>query len=116
MIRLAVLFAGAWWVATAMSAHLPRLLTRLGLSAAEAAMAAGLMAGAAIAVRLITLAAPGRGSPVAAARAATLLHPFGALIAFVGGKGRRALWRWGRGGQRPAGGGLGRPAAASVRA
>ncbi|WP_303718623.1 MFS transporter, partial [Brevundimonas naejangsanensis] len=86
MIRLAVLFAGAWWVATAMSAHLPRLLTRLGLSAAEAALAAGLMAGAAIAVRLIALA-PGRGSPVAAARAATLLHPLGALIAFVGGKG-----------------------------
>lgn len=86
MIRLAVLFAGAWWVATAMSAHLPRLLTRLGLAPAEAALAAGLMAGAAIAVRLIALAAPGKGSPVAAARVATLLHPAGALLAFVGGK------------------------------
>jgi len=97
MIRLAVLFAGAWWVATAMSAHLPRLLTRLGLSAAEAALAAGLMAGAAIAVRLIALAAPGRGSPVAAARAATLLHPFGALIAFVGGKGAAGAVALGQG-------------------
>lgn len=86
MIRLAVLFAGAWWVATAMSAHLPRLLTRLGLTPAEAALAAGLMASAAIAVRLIALAAPGKGSPVAAARTATLLHPLGALIASVGGK------------------------------
>ncbi len=97
MIRLAVLFAGAWWVATAMSAHLPRLLTRLGLRPAEAALAAGLMAGAAIAVRLVALAAPGRGSPVAPARAATLLHPFGALVAFVGGKGTAGAVALGQG-------------------
>lgn len=97
MIRLAVLFAGAWWVATAMSAHLPRLLIRLGLSAAEAALAAGLMAGAAIAVRLIALAAPGKGSPVAAARAATLLHPLGALAAFVGGPGAAGAVALGQG-------------------
>jgi hypothetical protein len=97
MIRLAILFAGAWWVATAMSAHLPRLLTRLGLTAAEAALAAGLMASAAIAVRLIVLAASGKGSPVAAARAATLLHPLGALIAFVGGKGAAGAVALGQG-------------------
>lgn len=97
MIRLAVLFAGAWWVATAMSAHLPRLLTRLGLTPAEAALAAGLMAGAAIAVRLIALASPGRGSPVAAARAATLMHPLGALIAFAGGKGTAGAVALGQG-------------------
>lgn len=97
MIRLAILFAGAWWVATAMSAHLPRLLTRLGLTPAEAALAAGLMASAAIVVRLIILAAPGKGSPVAAARAATLLHPLGALIAFVGGKGAAGAVALGQG-------------------
>ena len=49
MIRLAVLFAGAWWIATAMSAHLPRLLGRLGLEPAQAALAASLTAGAAVA-------------------------------------------------------------------
>ncbi len=97
MIRLAVLFAGAWWVATAMGAHLPRLLTRLGLSAAEAALAAGLMAGAAIVVRLIALMAPGRGSPVATVQAASLLHPVGALIAFIGGKGAAGAVALGQG-------------------
>lgn len=97
MIRVAVLFAGAWWVATAMGAHLPRLLTGLGLSAAEAALAAGLMAGAAIVVRLIALMAPGMGSPVAAARTATLLHPIGALIAFLGGKGAAGAVALGQG-------------------
>lgn len=49
MIRLAVLFAGAWWIATAMSAHLPRLLGRMGLEPADAAVAASLMASAAVA-------------------------------------------------------------------
>ena len=87
MIRLAVLFAGAWWIATAMSAHLPRLLGRLGLEPAQAAMAAGMMAGAAIVVRLACLVAPGKGSPVAVLRLATLLHPLGAAVAFFGGKG-----------------------------
>lgn len=86
MIRLAVLFAGAWWVATAMSAHLPRLLGRLGLGPAEAAGAAGLMAGAAVAVRLLALLAPGRGCPIVTARCATLFNPAGALIALGGGK------------------------------
>ncbi len=87
MIRLAVLFAGAWWIATAMSAHLPRLLGRLGLEPAEAALAATMMAGAAVAVRLLAFLAPGKGSPVVVLRFATLLHPLGAAIAFFGGKG-----------------------------
>ena len=87
MIRLAVLFAGAWWIATAMSAHLPRLLGRLGLDPAEAALAATMMAGAAVAVRLLAFLAPGKGSPVLVLRLATLLHPLGAAIAFFGGKG-----------------------------
>ena len=87
MIRLAILFAGAWWIATAMSAHLPRLLGRLGLDPAEAALAATMMAGAAVAVRLLAFLAPGKGSPVLVLRLATLLHPLGAAIAFFGGKG-----------------------------
>ena len=87
MIRLAVLFAGAWWIATAMSAHLPRLLGRLGLDPAEAAGAASLMAGAAVGVRLLAFLAPGQGSPVAVLRLATLLHPLGAAVAYLGGKG-----------------------------
>jgi len=87
MIRLAVLFAGAWWIATAMSAHLPRLLGRLGLEPAEAALAATMMSGAAVAVRLLSFLTSGKGSPVLVLRFATLLHPLGAAVAFFGGKG-----------------------------
>lgn len=86
MIRLAVLFAGAWWIATAMSAHLPRLMGRLGLASVEAAGAASLMAAAAVAVRLLAFLTSGRGSPVAVLRFATLLHPLGAVVAFFGGR------------------------------
>jgi uncharacterized membrane protein YczE/MFS family permease len=114
MIRLAILFAGAWWVATAMSAHLPRLLTRLGLTPAEAALAAGLMASAAIVVRLIILAAPGKGSPGAGGDPAASARRADRLRRRQG-RGRRRRPGAG-GGQRPAGGGLRRPAAASVRA
>ncbi|WP_313001302.1 MFS transporter [Brevundimonas sp.] len=86
MIRLAILFAGAWWIATAMSAHLPRLMGRLGLAPVEAAGAASLMAAAAVAVRLLAFLTSGRGSPVAVLRFATLLHPLGAVVAFFGGR------------------------------
>ena len=86
MIRLAILFAGAWWIATAMSAHLPRLLGRLGLDPAQAAGAASLMAGAAVVVRLLSFLTSGKGSPVVVLRFATLLHPLGAAVAFFGGK------------------------------
>jgi MFS family permease len=87
MIRLAVLFAGAWWIATAMSAHLPRLLGRLGLEPAQAAGAATLMAVAAVAVRLLAFLTSGKGSPIAVLRLATLLHPLGTTVAYLGGKG-----------------------------
>lgn len=83
MIQLAVLFAGAWTVATAMGAHLPRLLVDLGLSAADAAWAAGLMALSAVAARLFDLIVLRRSHPVLVARIGTLCHPAGAFLALV---------------------------------
>ena len=44
MVQIAALFAGAWMVSTAMGAHLPRLLSALGLTPAQAAWGAGAMA------------------------------------------------------------------------
>lgn len=85
MLQLAILFAGAWAVSTAMSAHLPRLLMRLGLSPAEAAGIAGLTAAAAIGVRLLDLTLLHGASPITTARIAALMHPLGALIVGVGG-------------------------------
>ncbi len=85
MIRLAAFFAGAWAVSTAMGAHLPRLLSDLGLDAATAAWVAGLMADSAIAARLIYLTVLHRSHPILTARAAALLHPAGAAIASIAG-------------------------------
>ncbi len=85
MIRLAAFFAGAWAVSTAMGAHLPRLLSDLGLDAATAAWVAGLMAASAIAARLIYLTVLHRSHPILTARAAALLHPAGAAIASIAG-------------------------------
>lgn len=85
MTQLAALFAGAWVISTAMGAHLPRLLAKLGLGAAEAAIVAGLTASAAIGVRLLDLSGLSRLSPLASVRLAALMHPLGAAITLAGG-------------------------------
>lgn len=85
MFQLAGLFAGAWLVATAMGAHLPRVLGELGMPSAAAAWAAGLMATSAVAARLVDLTMLHRARPLTTARVACLLHPLGALVASVGG-------------------------------
>lgn len=85
MIQMAGIFAGAWMVATAMGAHLPRVLGDLGLSTTTAAWAAGLMATSAIAARLFDLTVLHRANPLATLRVACLLHPLGAVVAGLGG-------------------------------
>ena len=85
MLQLAGVFAGAWMVATAMGAHLPRLLAALGMTPATAAWAAGLMAASAIAARLFDLIVMHRAHPLATVRLACLLHPLGAAVAILGG-------------------------------
>ena len=85
MVQLAGVLAGGWFVATAMGAHLPRLLRELGLGASTAAWAAGLMAASAIAARLFDLLVLHRSHPVVTVRFACLAHPLGALAALWGG-------------------------------
>lgn len=86
MVQMALLFAGAWWVATACAAQLPRLMQALGLTPAGAAMAASAMALSALGMRVLALLAPSRASPLHTVRFATLLHPVGVLVAMAGGK------------------------------
>lgn len=85
MAQMAGVFACAWFVSTAMGAHLPRLLADLGMDLDRAAWAAGLMAASAIGARLFDLVVLHRSHPVATARLATLLHPLGAALAAAGG-------------------------------
>lgn len=85
MVQIAGVFAGGWMVSTAMGAHLPRLLTDLGLTPAKAAWAAGLMAASAVAARLFDLMVLHRSHPMLTVRIASLFHPLGALLAVTGG-------------------------------
>ena len=86
MVQLAILFAGAWWVATAFAAQLPRLLGALGMEPAMAAVAASAMAVAAIGMRVGALVAPPKTSPILTVRMASLFNPLGVAVALIGGK------------------------------
>ena len=85
MIVLAFVFAGGWFVATAMAAHLPRLLEALGSTPAAAVAAGALVVRRRWARVLLSSALLRRVSPMISARLATGLHPIGAaLLALFG--------------------------------
>lgn len=85
MIVLAFVFAGGWFVSTAMAAHLPRLLQALGATPAAAVAAGALVGPAQVGARLIEFSILRHASPMISARLATGLHPIAAvLLALVG--------------------------------
>ncbi|WP_421931861.1 MFS transporter [Phenylobacterium sp.] len=86
MIQLSVLFAGAWFLSTCMSTHLPRLFVAFGLSTTVAMSTAALVGFAAVAVRALEFAVLRRFPPLMATRAATLMHPLGATALLVFGR------------------------------
>jgi predicted MFS family arabinose efflux permease len=83
MVRLAVLFACAWFISTCMSSHLPRVLAAFGLSPARAAGTAALVGFAAVSVRLAEFTVLRRLPPLATTRIATLAHLAGAACVMV---------------------------------
>lgn len=83
MLQLAGLFSGAWLISTAMGAHLPRILAGLGMTPANAAWAAGLMATSAIVARVVDLFVLHKSHPLTTVRLACLLHPVGAIAALA---------------------------------
>jgi hypothetical protein len=85
MIVLAFVFAGGWFVSTALAAHLPRLLQAMGTSQATALAAGALIGPSQVAARLVEFGLLRRVSPMISARLATGLHPIGAaLLALIG--------------------------------
>ncbi|MES2724394.1 MAG: MFS transporter [Pseudomonadota bacterium] len=86
MIQLSVLFAGAWFISTCMSTHLPRLLVAFGLSVTAAMSTAALVGLAAVSIRALEFAVLRRFPPLLATRAATLMHPLGAAALLTFGK------------------------------
>jgi hypothetical protein len=85
MIVLASVFGATWCVATALAAHLPRLLEASGSPPTIAIFAASLMGPAQVAARLVEFTLRKRLSPMFSARLATSLHPVGALLLVVFG-------------------------------
>jgi predicted MFS family arabinose efflux permease len=80
MLLLAFVFAAAWFVTGAMSAHLPRLLELSGASPLQTIAAAALVGPAQVVARLAEFFLLRRSHPLMSARLAALLHPVGALI------------------------------------
>jgi predicted MFS family arabinose efflux permease len=88
-VLLAIFFAATAFVTSAFAAHLPRLLLAAGASAAVALTASTLLGPAQVAARLTEFFAQRRWRfhPLLTARAATALHPAGALLLAVLGGG-----------------------------
>src|SRR6516162_2336456 len=78
--RGAAVFGATWCVATALAAHLPRLLQAMGVAATTALFAAALVGPAQVAARLVEFTFLQNLSPMISARLATALHPIGAVL------------------------------------
>jgi MFS family permease len=85
MIILAFVFAGGWFVSTAMAAHLPRLLEALGSTPAAAVAAGALIGPAQVGARLVEFSLLRRASPMISARLALGLHPIAATLLAIFG-------------------------------
>jgi MFS family permease len=85
VIVLPAVFGATWCVATALAAHLPRLLQAMGVATTTAIFAASLVGPAQVAARLVEFTFLQNLSPMISARLATALHPLGAvLLALIG--------------------------------
>lgn len=85
MIALAFIFAGGWFVSTAMIAHLPRLLEALGATPAAAVFAGALIGPCQVGARLVEYGVLRRVSPMVSARLAVSLHPIRAVCLAIFG-------------------------------
>jgi predicted MFS family arabinose efflux permease len=85
MCLLAYAFAAGWVVATAMAAHLPRIIEAAGATPAQAVAAAALLGPAQVAARFFDAAAMGRYHPLFSARLCMFGHPIGAAVLWLGG-------------------------------
>jgi predicted MFS family arabinose efflux permease len=77
---LGYVFAVTWFIATAMAAHLPRLMQAAGATLAVAVFVGALVGPAQVVARLLEYGLLRRAHPLLSARIASLLHPAGALL------------------------------------
>jgi MFS family permease len=84
-VILAFVFAVAWFVSTAMAAHLPQLLQAGGASLAAAVAVGALVGPAQVAGRLLEFGVLRHVHPLISARLAALAHPIGAVALLAAG-------------------------------
>lgn len=82
---MACVFAIAWFISTAMAAHLPRVLQACGVTVAAAIGIAALVGPAQVAGRLIEFTALKRAHPLLSARLAAMAHPLGVVLLLLAG-------------------------------
>jgi MFS family permease len=85
MIVLAGVFGATWFVATALAAHLPRLLEALGATPAAAILAGACIGPAQVTARLAEFGLLRKAAPMISARVATGLHPIGVVLVLAFG-------------------------------
>ena len=84
-VLLSFAFMTSYFLSTAMSSHLPRLMQSAGMSLAMAVAVGAIVGPAQVSIRLLDLGPLRRVAPLRAARIAALAHPLGALILLAGG-------------------------------
>ena len=80
VLALSFVFATTMFIATAMAAHLPRLLQAAGVSLAGAVLVGALIGPAQVGARLLEFGFLRKVHPLISARIATALHPLGVAI------------------------------------
>lgn len=80
MLALSFVFATTMFIATAMAAHLPRLLQAAGVSLGAAVFVGALIGPAQVGARLLEFGLLRKVHPLISARIATALHPLGVAI------------------------------------
>lgn len=87
MILLAVAFASAWTVTSAIAAHLPRMLEAAGATAVQAVAAGALIGPAQVAARVFEAGLMKRFHPLVSARLSCVTHPMGVVVLLASGGG-----------------------------
>lgn len=87
MVLLAIAFASAWAVTSAIAAHLPRMLEAAGATTVQAIAAGALIGPAQVAARIFEAGLMTRFHPLVSARLACITHPIGAAVLLAAGGG-----------------------------
>ena len=85
MFILSFVFAATWFISTAMTAHLPRLMQAAGATAGTALLVGTLIGPAQVAARLLEFGWLRQVHPLLSARLASAMHPIGAGLLLLGG-------------------------------